>query len=161
MRNPIHHLKFSWSTSKARDSYGYNICRLDDSFTGKRYKTCGGGYDMLGTVFGNWLADTYQTELLKISAEAYYIHVGRLINITKETRSFYGMYYHTVNKKVTLDGGCGLDSMIKIAVAIGLEVEREYIKKGKRRGETLGYYVQMSENGQGKFIYIRDQLCIE
>lgn len=49
--NQIHRLDLTWSTSKARDTYGYNITRLDDSISGKRYKTCGGGYDMIGTVW--------------------------------------------------------------------------------------------------------------
>ena len=38
-------LKFKYTTSRGRDSYGYNICSLwvDGE---KKASTCGGGYDM-------------------------------------------------------------------------------------------------------------------
>jgi hypothetical protein len=51
------HLNISWSVSRGQDTYGYNICRLDDTRTGKRYHLNGGGYDMIGTVLGDWLED--------------------------------------------------------------------------------------------------------
>jgi hypothetical protein len=144
---PIHHLKLSWSTSKDRDTYGYNICRLDDSLTGKRYETCGGGYDMIGTVFAEWLQDCFQSELMALKDRAYYVHDGHSLSTPARPDSFYGMYDNTQSKKgnITLDGGCGLESIIKIAKAIGLEIQREYIQAGKRRGETIGWYVQMTE----------------
>lgn len=45
MKN-IKRLALSWSVSRGRDTYGYNICRLDDTSTGERFKCMGGGYDM-------------------------------------------------------------------------------------------------------------------
>ena len=47
-------LEFRWTTSRARDSYGYNRCTL---YAGrdKVASTCGGGYDMKGTVLGNFI----------------------------------------------------------------------------------------------------------
>jgi hypothetical protein len=145
---PIHHLKISWSTSKGRETYGYNICRLDDSLTGKRYKTCGGGYDMNGTVFADWLQDCFQSELMALKDRAYYVDDGHSLSTPARPASFYGMYDNTRSKKgnITLDGGCGLESIIKIAKAIGLEIQRECIQTGKRRGETIGWYVQMAES---------------
>jgi hypothetical protein len=144
---PIHHLKISWSTSKGRETYGYNICRLDDFLTGKRYKTCGGGYDMTGTVFADWLQDNFQAELIALKDRAYYVYDRHSLNTPARPDSFYGMYDDTQSKKgnITLDGGCGLESIIEIAKAIGLQVQREYIKTGKRRGETIGWFVQMND----------------
>ena len=126
MKNQINKLTLSWSTSKGRDTYGYNICRLDDRNNGKRFRCMGGGYDMIGTVFGDWLETYYQNELEKLY----------------ETK-FSGM--RKLKHKVSLDGACGIESMIKIAEAIGLEIERDYIAKGRRRGETIGWFVQMKD----------------
>lgn len=138
----INHLVLSWATSKGRDTYGYNICRLDDRNNGKRYRTIGGGYDMMGTVFGEWLQENYQNELQNIKARAHYISDENGTQANPRPDSFYGMRWKSDNT-VSLDGDCGIESMIKIAEAIGLEVERNYINKGKRRGETVGWYVQM------------------
>lgn len=126
MNNQINHLSLSWSVSKGANTYGYNICRLDDRNNGKRFRCLGGGYDMIGTVFGEWLQHYYQSELLKI-----------------KDGDFYGMTYRADKNHVTLDGACGIDSMMRIAEAIGLEVERDYIATGRRRGETIGWFIQM------------------
>lgn len=69
----IKRLALSWSVSRGRDTYGYNICRLDDTSTGDRFKCMGGGYDMQGTVFGEWLAANYQPELLALKDRASYV----------------------------------------------------------------------------------------
>ena len=71
-------LKFKYTTSKGRDSYGYNICSLwvDGE---KQSSTCGGGYDMKGTALGNWIARKFEKELLKFN------------------KSFYGLTFHDPN----------------------------------------------------------------
>ena len=146
MKNQINKLTLSWSTSKGRDTYGYNICRLDDRNNGQRFRTIGGGYDMIGTVFGQWLETYYQKELMEISQQA-----KRVFNQQKEwidcgrSDSFYGMNYYVNDGRISLDGACGLECMIRIAEAIGLEVERDHIAKGRRRGETTGWFVQMKD----------------
>ena len=63
-------LKFKYTTSRGRDSYGYNICSLwvDGE---KTASTCGGGYDMKGKALGNWIARKFQNELLKFKEEFY------------------------------------------------------------------------------------------
>lgn len=131
----ITHLKLSWSVSKGRDTDGYNICRLDDNNTGKRYKCNGGGYDMVGTCFGQWLADVYQEQLQAAGKVVTDLYGAKVYNSGAPN-------YDT---RVSLDGACGFESMLKIAEAIGLEVEREYVKKGRNRGQTIGYYVQMKD----------------
>lgn len=144
MKNQINHLVLSWSVSKGRDTYGYNICRLDDRNSGKRYRTIGGGYDMIGTVFGEWLQDNYQEQLQAIKARSHYITDENGTQANPRTDNLYGMRWKTDNI-VSLDGACGIESMIRIAEAIGLEVERDCIKKGQRRGETVGWYVQLKD----------------
>ena len=142
MKNQINHLVLSWSTSKGRDTYGWNICRLDDRNNGQRFRTIGGGYDMIGTVFGKWLETYYQEKLQAVKARAHYISDENGTVSNPRTDSLYGMRW-TKDNKVSLDGACGLECMIRIAEAIGLEVERDYIAKGRRRGETIGWFVQM------------------
>lgn len=144
MKNQINHLVLSWSVSKGRDTYGYNICRLDDRNNGKRFRCMGGGYDMIGTVFGEWLQENYQGQLQAIKARSHYITDENGIVSNPRSDSLYGMRWKTDNT-VSLDGACGLECMIRIAEAIGLDVERDYIKKGKRRGETVGWYVQLKD----------------
>jgi len=65
-----HTLIIKWGTSRGRDTYGYNTCSLSEN--GHRRAACnGGGYDMLGTVFGHWLASTYRERLNALPASAF------------------------------------------------------------------------------------------
>lgn len=142
----IKRLALSWSVSRGRDTYGYNICRLDDTSTGDRFKCMGGGYDMRGTVFGKWLEACYQDRLLAMKDRANYRWdtVGVYVPANRED-SLYGMAYIEKDNRISLDGACGIECMIRIAEAIGLEVERDYIAKGRRRGETVGWYISEAE----------------
>lgn len=146
MKSQINKLTLSWSVSKGVSTYGYNICRLDDRNNDHRFRTIGGGYDMIGTVFGEWLETYYQKDLMEIKDRANMVRTveGKWLGMLASDK-LYGMTYHTNDNKVTLDGACGLDSMMRIAEAIGLEVERDYIAKGRRRGETIGWFVSMKE----------------
>lgn len=160
MKNQINKLSLSWSVSKGRDTYGYNICRLDDRNNGKRFKTIGGGYDMVGTVFGEWLQLNYQDELQAIKARAHYISDENGTKVNPRPDSLYGMHWKKDNT-VSLDGACGLECMIQIAESIGLEVERDYIAKGKRRGETIGWFVRLTDESLDsqhscKFVQMKD-----
>ena len=131
-------LSVSWGVSRGRDTYGYNICRLDDQATGKRYRCMGGGYDMVGTVFGDWLQDRYQDRLREISPEAYYVYnvENEGQELTTNRDGLYGMYRYE-DGSVRLDGGCGLEAMRQIAIALGLELQRTH----DRRGNTTGWVV--------------------
>lgn len=120
------YLALSWSTSRGRDTYGYNICRLDDRATDKRYKCMGGGYDMVGTNVGHWLATEYQDRLLAAGSAV---------------TSLYGARRGAWDGKpdsVQLDGACGVECMIKIAAAIGVRVAPFYNKRTRRND---GYFV--------------------
>lgn len=139
----INKLAISWATSRGRDTYGYNICRLDDRDSGKRYRTCGGGYDMIGTVFSEWLAECYQSELKALVSKRSnsLIDCGYSVKGYKKLPDLYGLTV-SPNGTVQLDGACGISSIISIAEAIDLKVERE----GNRKGETVGYYVYRDTN---------------
>jgi hypothetical protein len=115
------YLNLSWSTSKGRGTYGYNIARLDDRATGQRFKCMGGGYDITGTVVGEWLATTYQPRLRAAGAAVTDLYGSRV----KE------------GGEVSLYGACGLECMIKVAAAIGISLSRT----SNKRGHTSGFMV--------------------
>ena len=63
-----HTLAIKWGTSRGRDTYGYTTCTLSED--GKRLAAFnGGGYDMRGTVFGDWLARAYRNLLFNLKPE--------------------------------------------------------------------------------------------
>ena len=140
------HLALSWGISRGRETYGYNICRLRDDSTGKVYRCMGGGYDMVGTVFGQWLEDVHAEALANIADDrAYYVWGGGAGHeVTGKPDALYGMTLSRPRPNysvVSLDGGCGIESMLRIAEAIGLEVTREYRRSGRNRGETTGWLI--------------------
>lgn len=100
-----------WTVSKARDTYGYNVVTL---ISGKsKYRAMGGGYDMVGTVFAQWLWANYKDVVIE--------------KIKDRKEEFYGFREYT-NGEYNIDGACGLDCMVKIAKEIGLKVSKLYHK---------------------------------
>jgi len=129
----IEHIAISWSTSHGRDTYGYNICRADSRQSGTRYRTCGGGYDMIGTVIGKYFAAEHQQELRDLCAKQEMRPYG---STTSKHCDLYGMFQRA-DGSVYLDGACGIESMIRIIEACGYEVQRE----GNKKGHTVGFYI--------------------
>jgi len=105
-------LEFRWTVSKGRDTYGYNICSL--WVDGVKVSSCnGGGYDMQGTAFAEWLQDNFQDRLQQpnIANKANWtvrIKVGKTGKRTYRKRvNFYGMGRFLAGSAVSveLDGG--------------------------------------------------------
>jgi hypothetical protein len=146
-------LLFKWTTSRGRDTYGYNICSLWVRER-KEATTCGGGYDMKGKVLGDFIEKRFQDRLLKLHRRA-----GSRVSIapegspaakagkgykrltTKARNKFrpvwdnhgelYGMtaYYKRGEVKpyeISLDGACGVESMRRIGRAVGLSFSYQY-----------------------------------
>jgi len=109
------YLELKWSVSRGRETYGYNIATLRTQ-DGKRYTCNGGGYDMIGTVFGAWLQDVHQAGLTRLDVSQYY-------GATKRD-----------DGSVHLDGACGLESIRDIAKALGLTVKATTDRKGNYTG---------------------------
>lgn len=151
-------LVWKWTTSRGQDTYGYNICSLYADGV-KMASTCGGGYDMKGTAYGDFIQDEYQERLLKLHRRAgtrWSISPSgnyKRLKTKAENKivwrgdrgELYGLtsYYkrgETKPFKVCLDGGCGFESMQKIARNIGLKVQynsevknqTSYLLKDKR-----------------------------
>lgn len=117
-----HVLRLKWSTSRGRDTYGWNIVTLTDETTGKRFRANGGGYDMVGTVFGEWLANTAKP--------------GAIADLEELP---YGAFRRADGSSVYLDGACGLDQMVRLARIIGADVTRTH----DRKGNTTGWLVTL------------------
>jgi len=144
----IKQLTLKHSISRAQETYGYSRITLTDTSTGKKYSAVGGGYDMVGAVFGEWLQDNYQAELLAITHKAHYIHDGHRLTkatewqpmhqyVTIDPHKLYGMTYHIAGDRVALDGACGLESMLDIAKHAGLGIQRQTDHKG----HLIGFFV--------------------
>ncbi len=96
-------ITITWGTSRGRDSYGYTTCSLRDS-KGKRIAYCnGGGYDMCGTVIGNWLAHTFSEKLRALKQsdmpkQSHYNHDKK--ETVNDGRYFYGLCFVDPNYDV-------------------------------------------------------------
>ena len=119
----INTLKFKYTTSRGQDTYGYNICSLYVDGQ-KKYSTCGGGYDMKGTVLGQYIKQNFYNDIIKLSGNTGSIDDGT---------GYYGLSYYEMvddkyiplksykdaHTKVRIDGACGFDTMRDILKAIG------------------------------------------
>ena len=131
----INHLALSWSISRGRDTYGYNICRLDSRDSGKRYRCMGGGYDMTGTVVAEWLVAEHQDKLgaLVCSIELEPVN-GRTMAGYLKAPTLYGLTVYP-DGSVHVDGACGIESVRRIAEACGIELQR----LSNRKCYTIGF----------------------
>lgn len=140
----LYNLHFKWTVSKGRETFGYNIVTL--YVDGDKVASCnGGGYDMEGTVFAEWLQNAFQKELMNIANEAntkYLITKDDKHNRLSDNGTYYGMSYYSYEdkpkkNKVILDGACGMSSMERIAEAIGLKTK--HIKGSKNNNYMTVY----------------------
>ncbi len=134
MKNHNNFLRIKRSLSRGRDTYGWNLVSIKDVKTGKFYRACGGGYDMLGAAMGEWLNDTYKEELKTIAhkAMATFSNKTGLIHRKDAFKGghydrdmvFYGTYAYFDDagglEKVVIDGACGQSEVIALAQEIGL-----------------------------------------
>jgi hypothetical protein len=134
----INSLAITWAVSKGRDTYGWNIARLDSRDSNKRYRTCGGGYDMIGTVLGQYVENELQDNLLELVASRTgdLIDAGYTVPGYRKITDLYGLTV-APNGHVQIDGACGVDCVIRIIQSMNMEVQRTYNKKG----HTTGYLV--------------------
>ena len=141
MQEKKYNLKFKWTTSKAQDTYGYNICTL--LVDSQKVSRCnGGGYDMKGTCLGDWVAKEFKKDLLKFKQDFYGLTFHNpnwkpseeIIKREKAGKSLglerYQDFYKQSSKLPTekntipqIDGACGFGSVEKILNHLGLNIE--------------------------------------
>jgi hypothetical protein len=133
-------LSLRWTLSKAADTYGYNALKLTDTRTKRGFRAVGGGYDMEGTVFAEWLTAAHPERLEAIAGRAFNVYTpGRgtdRADIPLGT-GLYGLTRTAGTSDVRLDGACGLSSMLAIAEAAGLEVHKFFSNRGRLSGFTV------------------------
>jgi len=143
MSTEFNYLALSWGVSRGRDTYGYNIARLDSHNSGKRYRCSGGGYDMTGTVLGMYLESEHQDRLQllkKISNNGEKPKIedcGYSVKGWTRRPDLYGLTFDPKGK-AHIDGACGINSVERIAEAIGLNIKHDY---SERRRRTIGFFV--------------------
>ena len=126
-------LKYRTGISRGRETFGYAIVSLESFETGKRYRCNGGGYDMLGTVLGNWLSDRYQSEML-----AYLESLGMKPGdwaTSRDGAKANGWHYGThISKKgiAGIDGATGQSNVIELARRMGIIIESVSTPKKKK-----------------------------
>lgn len=64
-------LIFKFSTSRGRDTYGWNIVSLYVDGV-KVAHQCGGGYDMRGAALGDWIEKEFQAELSNLDPAEFH-----------------------------------------------------------------------------------------
>jgi hypothetical protein len=143
-------LKFKWTVSRARDTYGYNVCTL--YVDGKKVAQCnGGGYDMEGTVLGLWIARQFRDPLwAKIKSPIYGLTfhdpdfdpakaqvpgTGQTVEAREAAGMSFGLERYQAVFAVSspvptpahrvpyLDGACGKECMVQVLKAIGGEYQ--------------------------------------
>lgn len=107
-------LTIKWGVSRGAATQGYTTCSLRENGARKAYCN-GGGYDMRGTVFGEWLAANYRERL-----------------IASHVQSMYGAAVR--DGELHVDGSCGFSCMSDLAEAIGLTVR---LVDGGRNLDTI------------------------
>ena len=126
-------LRVTYGTSRGRDTYGYTIVTLHDDSTGKRYRCMGGGYDMLGTVVGEWLQDVAQDKLKALRPYCTWTAGTPGTEVDKD--GLYGLS-HTHTRKLTstvarVDGACGLSSVERIAKECRITLRQHITPRGR------------------------------
>lgn len=133
-------LTFKFGTSRAADSYGYNLVSL--WVDGKKVSSCnGGGYDMKGTALGDWIMKQFPEELKKLPAHNGADNTGYygLRFWDTEKKEYVSVY--NPNCKVILDGGCGFSSIERVLVAIGYRLKWLNTASNSRNSPDV-YYLE-------------------
>lgn len=112
-------IEITKGTSRGKDTYGYALVTLYHD--GVKISSCnGGGYDMAGTVLGEWIKKNFSAKLKKFSSN---------YGTGDTVKGFYGLVFykddgkrvHEYGKdvKVSVDGACGWSAMMRILEACG------------------------------------------
>ena len=119
-----HHLVISWGTSRGHETYGYTLATLREHGH-VMARQCGGGYDMRGAAFADWLNKVYGSRYFDLDLSARDGQGKRLTGASGPT-PYYGLYSwidsKTGKEKRAINGACGFSTVCNLAAAIGLEV---------------------------------------
>jgi hypothetical protein len=144
----------TYGTSKGRDTYGYTLITARCNESGKAYRQCGGGYDMIGATVADALNAEYQSALQRLAMRAGYIkRAGKSLYISKAKKRLYGLtaYYNIDGslRGVSLDGATGLSNVQTIAKAAALDLSMVWRNGiGRGCGRYIGFTVRDKKGGE-------------
>ena len=134
--NTIKELEFKYTISRARDTYGYNICSLwihTDDGQEKVASSYGGGYDLEGVCLANWIESNFLFEDGLKAMKPGEFHVLSFYDVkAKKTRKHYHPGYI-----VSLTGKRGFSSMESILSALGF-----YLVPTERKANVQRYIIK-------------------
>lgn len=115
--------EWRWTVSRGRDTYGYNICSL--WIDGRKVASCdGGGYDLMGTCLGEWLEATFAERLCEqIKQNMYALEFHHADHKPDENGARYSQIPTAHHTLATINGACGMQTVMAIGEAIGLTFE--------------------------------------
>ena len=155
-------LTVAHGTSRGRDTYGYGIVTLHDYISGKKFKTIGGGYDMHGTVLGEWFEDCLKTNTFLRQAFAKGVKKAlkeypneRLYGMNMKTRKGKDgwikarLIKEILNQEFHLDGGCGSRCIEEFITMAGLKLKSNYIRATRKGAydQFTGWTVSVDPKG--------------
>lgn len=127
-----YYLSLRYGVSKGNETYGYTTVSLRDEKLDKRVGYClGGGYDMKGTVFAEWMKAEFKELIPALDPYEFY----GVTHIKQEDGSV----------KSYLDGACGYECMTAILKHWGYEIERTACFKS---GDLQSFTVRKKETTQ-------------
>jgi hypothetical protein len=168
-------VSFKWSHSRAAMTYGYLVCRCYAD--GVRMAGCnGGGYDLRGTAFGDYVARAFANELrtrIKTPMAGLTFHNpkhdpgatklpgGKTVAEAEAAGESLGLdRYQAIHSASSplptalhtvpmIDGACGFDSVCRIVRAIGCAIDPDLTEKRGRGGEINHYVIVRPSDDSG------------
>ena len=118
--------------------------RLTLTMDGQKYRADGYGYDMIGTVWGQWLTREFQAELValaeeaRLTAEVQAEHVAH--GYFDSSTDYYGLYFTADDSgqiiRAWVNGATGFNCVARFAQRFGVTLAHDY----RRDTNTRTYY---------------------
>lgn len=112
---------------------GYGNSKIIDGRDNVIGKAGGCGYDRYGAALGNAISAMFPEEVLRLAQREC---KGRR-RTYKQAKTFYGLFYNSIDKKAWLDGACGSGCMDEILKKIGFSLEQVAAFDRGQTGETV------------------------
>ncbi len=124
-------LTIRWGVSRGQNTAGYTTCSLKNG-NGKRVAGCnGGGYDLRGTVVGDWVARTFADELRALKEGDF---PDRRAGRGKGGPELYGLTFHDP----TYDPGKAVVGKDCLDRTLGEGGEGQTVKEAEEAGVSFG-----------------------
>jgi hypothetical protein len=168
-------VSFKWSHSRAASTYGYLVCRCYAD--GTYMAGCnGGGYDLRGTAFGDYIAKAFAGELRSRIRQPMTgltfrnpnhdpgrtkLASGKTVAEAEAAGESFGLdryqAIHSASSPVPtdvhtvpmIDGACGFESVCRIVRAIGCAIDPDLSERRGRGGEINHYVIVRPSDEKG------------